>query len=203
MTIELIAGLDLESTGLNQTDGHRIIECYIGLYDPAAKLSKVDELNIRIHPQRGIDEEAQEVHGISLADLTGCPYWEEAAPLVHAFLSRSSAIVAHNGEWFDMPFLMGEFVRVGLPLIQRPLVDTLLQGRWATPEGALPNLGALAFACGVNYDKSKAHAANYDVDVMMECFKVGYPRFFTIPSTPYFFTPMKSGEKKTTAKAKK
>ncbi|WP_063664329.1 3'-5' exonuclease [Comamonas thiooxydans] len=202
----IIAGLDTETTGLNQSEGHRLIEVYVGLYDIANGCQKVNELNMRIHPQRGIDPSAQEVHGIALEDLAGAPYWEQAAPQLHGFLvtSGACAFVAHNGEGFDMPFMMGEFVRVGLPLIQAPLVDTMLQGRWATPDGAMPNLGALAFACGVPYDKNLAHAADYDVDVMMKCFAVGYPRgFFQIPTVPYMFEPMKAKAPAKSAKRSK
>lgn len=200
--IEIItAGLDLETTGLNQTDGHRIIECYVGLYKGKKKF---DQLNLRIHPGRGIDPKAQEVHGISLEMLTGCPSWEETAGQVNAFLSQADVIVAHNGEGFDLPFLIGEMVRVGQPMIMKPLVDTMLQGRWATPDGSLPNLRALAFACGVEYDVTKAHAADYDVNVMMDCYNSVVDRgFFQVPVTPYMFKPMLSEEKKKAARAKK
>jgi DNA polymerase-3 subunit epsilon len=43
-------------------------------------------------------------------------------------------------------------------------------GVWATPDGKKPNLEELCFACGVPYDKSQSHKADYDVDVMMQAY---------------------------------
>ncbi|SER27818.1 DNA polymerase-3 subunit epsilon [Faunimonas pinastri] len=176
----LLAGTDIETTGLEPGD-HRLVEFYAGLWDLRSR-KRVFELNQRIDPQRSIGIEAQRVHKISLGDLVGCPTWDMVAPKAHAVLSRADMIVAHNGDGFDLPFLNYEFKRVGLPPIEKPTVDTMLQGRWATPIGKSPNLGELCFACDMPYDASKAHAADYDVGVMMDCFFAGLDwGFYTLP----------------------
>lgn len=65
-----------------------------------------------------------------------------------------------------------------------------------TPDGSLPNLGALCFACGVEYDKAKAHGALYDVDVMMASFFSQFDRgFFSLPTQHYQFVPQSSKKK--------
>jgi len=166
MTV-LIAGVDVETTGLLAAE-HRIIEAHVSLWTPAGV--KLKERTWRIHPRRSIAIEAQRVHGISIADLEHAPDWEVVAPEIHKWLSIANLIVGHNGKEFDLPFLNMEFERVGMERILTPVCDTMLQGRWSTPTGAVPNLGALCFACGVDYDPAKAHAASYDVDVMMDCF---------------------------------
>lgn len=184
----LIAGLDLETTGLDQSEGHRIIEIAISIYDLDTR-AHVGKYETRINPQRPIDPAAQEVHKISFDMLTHCPLWSAVAPKVSAILARTRYVVAHNGLGFDMPFLYGELLREGCSLPEVYLIDTMLQARWATPDGSLPNLGSLAFACGVDYDPDKAHGALYDVDVMMSSFFSQFDRgFFQLPTEPYRYT---------------
>lgn len=167
--MRIITGLDLETTGLDWNDGHRIIEAAAVLYnlDTGARLGQYVQ---RVNPQRPIDPKAQEVHKITFEMLTGEPTWEQVAPSIATVLGRSQYVVAHNGVGFDFPFVTHELQRVGIavPLIEG--IDTMLEGRWATPFGKLPNLGELCFACGVPYDPSQAHAALYDVERMMEAY---------------------------------
>lgn len=182
----LIAGSDTETTGLLGPDGtpgdHRIIEFYASLWDLATR-TKVDSLLLRINPQRSIDAKAQQVHKIALSDLQGCPLWKDVAGKVRAFLERADFVVGHNWNGFDAPFIDGELVRVGLPKLTKPTIDTMLEGRWATPTGLIPNLGKLCWACDVPYDDTKAHAADYDVDgaMMPSFFRALDWGFFEIP----------------------
>lgn len=181
----IIGGTDIETTGLEQEKGHRIIEFATILYDfdPASFLvTPKGKFVQRINPQRAIDTAAQAVHGISFEDVSMCPEWREVAPKVFKIMSACDVIVAHNGNGFDMPFIAAELMRIGLPVPGAACVDTMLQSRWATPMGKLPNLGEFCFACGVDYDREKAHAAEYDVQVMMESFFVALRKgFITLP----------------------
>lgn len=156
------AGIDIETTGLEKGD-HRIIEIYIGLYR-GDKLLR--EYNQRIDPQRSIAKEAQDVHKISSADLVGMPVWKTVAPTVHAFLTKADVHVAHNSE-FDLPFIAYELKRVGLIMPERHVIDTM-QFTWATPDGKKPSLKELCLATDLEYDVNAAHAADYDVDRMMQ-----------------------------------
>ncbi len=176
--VPIIAGLDWETTGKNEPD-HRIIEAYIGLYRSGKKIWEFEQ---RIDPQRSIAADAQRVHGISATDLIGMPTWETVAPRINAILQRADIIVAHNGLDFDKPFGEREMQRVGLTLTEKPWVDTMIDGVWACSDGKKPRLGELAFACGVDYDPSKAHSAAYDVDIMMDCLYRGMDwGFFSLP----------------------
>lgn len=167
---EIIAGFDLETTGLEIGD-HRIIEVYIGLYRDEHLLRKFHTL---IDPKRSIGAEAMAVHKITMADVAGKPEWKEVAPTVQAYLAKADRWVAHNGREFDAKFLAYEFKRIGLQLPDRPIFDTM-DCVWATPDGKKPSLKELCFACGVEYLETSttgtgAHAASYDVDVMMRSF---------------------------------
>jgi len=177
----IVTGLDIETTGLEQEKGHRIIEVAASLYELESQ-KLLGKFVQRINPQRSIDPGAQAVHGISFDMVSDCPIWEEVAPKLVKVMQKSQIIIAHNGEWFDLPFIAGELLRIGVAVPNVASFDTMLYGRWATPMGKLPNLRELCFACGVEYDTEKAHAADYDVDVMMQSFFHGYSKgFFIMP----------------------
>lgn len=175
--MNVVAGIDIETTGLKQAEGHRMVEFGVLLYDLDTQkfLGKYVQ---RLNPQRPIDPKAQAVHGISFEDVANMPTLEEVAPKIIKVLNTAGVHVAHNGKEFDMPFIRNELIRIGYDLEIRPLVDTMMQARWATAIGKNPNLGELCFACGVDYDPSKAHGAEYDIQVMMDSFFVGYQKGF-------------------------
>lgn len=181
----LVGGLDFETTGLEQEKGHRIIEAALSVYELESR-RKIGSYVTRINPERSVDPDASAIHGIKFEDLVAEPTWPAVAPKLATLVGKCQFIVAHNGEGFDAPFFARELLRIGHPVPTMHVVDTMLQGRWATPDGSIPNLGALCFACGVEYDSSKAHAALYDVDRMMECFFSQFDRgFFKLPTEPF------------------
>lgn len=167
--MQLVAGIDIETTGLEYANGHRIIEVAAGLYDLQTGQHKGNWVQ-RINPQRPIDAKAQAVHGITFEEVANCQPFEAHAPTLARIMRGAVLLVAHNGEHFDFPFISHELTRVGVAVPDTPKLDTMLQGRWATPFGKSPNLGELCFACDVPYDPTQAHAAGYDVQVMMACF---------------------------------
>jgi DNA polymerase III subunit epsilon len=172
----IIAGYDLETTGLNAPE-HRIIEVALKAYrfDPTDPLGAVavGKLVQRIHPERNIEAKAQAVHGITLTDLVGKPTFDQVAPKLSAALNKCDVVVAHNGLDFDFPFTVRELERVGCDIPDFEPFDTMVNGRWATPYGKVPNLRELCFACDEPYNPAEAHAAEYDVDRMMKCFFFG------------------------------
>jgi DNA polymerase-3 subunit epsilon len=175
-----ILGFDTETTGTQWADGHRIIEIALVLVHDGVRKAAYTQ---RFNPQRPIDAKATEVHGITFEEVSGEPLFEEKAGKISALMNCADVIVAHNGVEFDVPFINHEFRGAGVPEIGNvPIVDTMLDGRWATPFGKNPSLGELCFALGVPYDKAQAHAALYDVDVMLEAFHRARAKgFFTIP----------------------
>lgn len=175
----MIFGFDIETTGLEYAKGHKIIELAALKYTPKGELT--DKMIVRIDPMRGIDADAQAVHGISIEELEGMPRFADIAEQFIGFIADCKLGVAHNGHGFDVPFVEHELKQIGMTLPGHiRWVDTMAGGRWATESGKFPNLGELCFACNVDYEPEKAHAAEYDVDRMMNCFftafKHGYFR---------------------------
>lgn len=174
-----IVGLDLETTGLDVTKGDKIIEIAILTYDSETE-KLIDSYVQRIDPERPIAAKAQEVHGITYAELVGEPKWKDVAADVHKRLVTADLIVIHNAA-FDAPFVAVQLSELGLELPALSIFCTMEAGRWATPNGKLPNLGELCFALDVEYDPSAAHAASYDTEVMVKCFFKGFNRGFYKP----------------------
>jgi DNA polymerase III subunit epsilon len=180
----IAAGFDLETTGLLE-DSHRIVEICLALYDvdSGRQLGKFVE---RFNPGRPIDPKATEVHGIRFEDVAHLPTLDDnarAIEVIQRIANKSDFWVAHNGLAFDKPFIEKEFARIGKQLFVPTMIDTMVDGRWATPLGKVPNLGELCFACRVPYDPSLAHAADYDVERMMDCFWFALKRgFYSLPS---------------------
>ncbi|QNK01731.1 3'-5' exonuclease [Dyella telluris] len=165
--MRLIVGGDVETTGFDSEKGDRIIEVAFQIWDFDTR-RKVKEIEQRINPLRTIPPAATAVHGIVLEDLRECPTWEKVAPIVAKALGLAKVFVAHN-VMFDGPFIGLELARIGLEVPNIDSFCTMENGRWATPTGKSPNLGELCWALNVPYDPSKAHAAMYDVDCMMQC----------------------------------
>lgn len=171
-----ITGLDIETTGLDPA-AHRIIEIAALRYD-ADTGEFIDKLVRRVNPERSIDPEAQNVHGIALEDLAGEPTWSAIAGEVLDFLCLSDTVVIHNAQ-FDGPFVAEEMTRAGLVMPAGiEVFCTMENGRWACFDGKQPKLQELCFALGVPYDEAAAHAAEYDVAQMMDCFFRGLKRGF-------------------------
>tara|TARA_R110000851_G_C13102760_1_gene569332 strand:- start:78630 stop:79163 length:534 start_codon:yes stop_codon:yes gene_type:complete len=175
----ILAFCDTETTGLSVEKGDKIVEICFRLYDlDTQKLT--GSFVQRIDPQRSIAADAQRVHGISSSDLIGKPVFKDVAQGIIDILNDSDLFIAHNLA-FDAEFIISEIVAAGFDMPKINGFDTMA-ARWATPLGKNPNLGELCFALGVDYDPSKAHSAEYDVDVTAKCFFAGLDRgFYVLP----------------------
>lgn len=171
-----IAVGDIETTGLSQEKGARIIEVALSCWAYNTVTGERRPLGKpylqRINPGIPIDPGAEAVHGISLAMLRGKPTWDVVAPTVGKILSKCKLFIAHNAA-FDAPFLALELIRVGEPMPTFDVFCTMENGRKATGFGKVPNLGELAFACGVEYEPEKAHSALYDTQVLEQSYWKG------------------------------
>ena len=91
--------LDTETTGLDFNDGHKIIE--IGAVVVQNRKKTDDIFHTYINPERAIDKEAQQVHGISNEELINKPTFAEIADELIEFL-EGSTIVAHNASFLSL-----------------------------------------------------------------------------------------------------
>ena len=169
----IIAGIDLETTGIDHSKGERIIEISMVKVNSDNWDDPSSIYQSRCNPRRDIQPGATKVHHITNDMLCDEPYFEDIADQILKFMEGIDVLVAHNMD-FDGPFLASELERVDKDLDGEPkLFCTMKNGRWATAIGKYPNLGELCFACGVSYDSEAAHAALYDTQVMMDCLRVG------------------------------
>lgn len=178
-----VLGLDTETTGLKQADGHRIIEIAMTLVEVGDGFSMkvLEKYEQRINPLRAIDPGAEAVHKIRITDLTHEPEWIKVAPVVASWLGKADLVIAHNMA-FDGVFIAAEMMRVGIVPPPVETYCTMTNARWATGQGKVPKLQEVCWALGIDYDHEKAHAANYDVLVMLKCFQRGLRRgFYKLP----------------------
>ncbi len=157
--------LDTETTGLSTAQGHRIIE--IGCVELVNRRLTGREYHRFVNPERDIDEGAERVHGISLADLENEPRFHEIADELLEFL-RGAELVIHNAE-FDVGFLDHE-----LKLMKHPqpavtdhasVLDTLTLARELHP-GQRNSLDALCKRYEVDASKRDVHGALIDSELL-------------------------------------
>jgi DNA polymerase III epsilon subunit-like protein len=88
--------LDVETTGLDASAGHRIIE--IGCVELANRRPTGQIFHRYLNPEREIDAGALAVHGIELAKLLQAPKFAEVAAELVAFIDGAELIIhfAHS-----------------------------------------------------------------------------------------------------------
>ena len=160
--------LDTETTGLEHSQGHRIIE-FAGLEMVGRKLTG-KHLHLYIHPEREIDPDAQRVHGISLDDLAGKPKFHAVADQIADFIGDAELII-HNAA-FDVGFLNAEFSRLGMAPVAKVsagVIDTLLMAREAFP-GKRNSLDALCDRFEIDRSNRTLHGALIDCELLSEVY---------------------------------
>ena len=157
--------LDTETTGLSTAEGHRIIE--IGCIELVNRRFTGREYHRFLNPDRAIDEGAERVHGISVADLEGKPRFVDIAEELLRFL-EGSELVIHNAE-FDVGFIEHE---LGLMNHARPridehatVLDTLGLARSLHP-GQRNSLDALCKRYEIDASGRDLHGALIDADLL-------------------------------------
>src|ERR1700730_18455845 len=113
--------LDTETTGLDPTNGHRIVE--IGCVELLNAIPTGETFHAFIDPGRDMPAEAFRVHGVSAQYPAGKAVFANIAADFLKF-AGGAKIVAHNAE-FDMRFLNAELALLGIPPIASDrLIDT-------------------------------------------------------------------------------
>ncbi|MEJ0092338.1 MAG: DNA polymerase III subunit epsilon [Methylocella sp.] len=158
--------LDTETTGLDPSNGHRIVE--IGCIELLNAIPTGQVFHVYLDPERDMPEEAFRVHGISLEFLAGKPLFSAISAEFVDFVGDGK-IVAHNAE-FDMRFLNAELGRVNIPLIGPDrVIDTLALARRKFP-GASNSLDALCARFGIDASRRTKHGALLDAEILAEVY---------------------------------
>lgn len=160
--------LDTETTGMPVERGHRIIE--IGAVEIINRRLTGRRFHHYIHPEREIDQGAQQVHGISLESLEGKPKFAAIADELIEFM-RGAELIAHNAG-FDVGFLDAEFARLPQGPRTREIsvvTDTLAMARERYP-GQRNSLDALCKRLGVDNGHRNLHGALLDAELLADVY---------------------------------
>ncbi len=104
--------LDIETTGLEADQGHRIIE--IGAVELVGRQRTGRRLHFLLNPERDVDEQALKIHGLAREDLADKPKFAEVCAELLEFL-EGAELVIHNAR-FDLTFLDAELLRLSSAL---------------------------------------------------------------------------------------
>jgi DNA polymerase-3 subunit epsilon len=131
--------LDTETTGFDPKTGDRLVE--IGCIEVVEFMPTGRSFHEYCDPLRDMPAEAEKVHGLSSAFLTGKPRFETIADRFLEFVG-DSVVVAHNAA-FDRSFVNFELEKCGRPPIrEEQWVDTLALAKKRFP-GMYNSLDAL------------------------------------------------------------
>jgi len=155
--------LDTETTGLDPSIGHRIVE-----------LACVEMLNRRVtdnhfhhyvNPERKSDEAAFNVHGIADETLLDKPKFAEIADHFLQYV-KGAEVIIHNAA-FDIAFLNAELVRAGFKRIEEycNITCSLTLAKKMHP-GKRNNLDALCERYTVDRSTRVKHGALIDVHLL-------------------------------------
>ena len=159
--------LDTETTGLEVSQDHRIIE--IGCVELVNRRLSGRHYHQYINPDRDIDAGAESVHGISRESLMDKPKFELIAEEFLAFIDGAELII-HNAP-FDLGFLNHELSKLSKSSapISNDIIDTLLLARRLHP-GQKNNLDALCRRYGVDNSQRELHGALLDAEILADVY---------------------------------
>lgn len=161
--------LDTETTGLEPSQGHRIIE--IGCVEIVNRRITENTYHQYIQPDREIDEGAFEVHGISTEFLADKPRFADIAEDFMRFINGAELVI-HNAP-FDVGFLDHELKMLdpvwGKISDHCGITDSLVMARKKHP-GQKNNLDALCKRYEVNNARRELHGALLDAELLAEVF---------------------------------
>jgi DNA polymerase-3 subunit epsilon len=116
--------VDVETTGLAPSDGHRVCEIALLRF---LRGTVIDSLVSLVNPLRPISPGASAVNGITDLMVAGAPTFPDLFPRISDFL-REDPLVFHNAP-FDLSFLRMEARLAGGKWPGNPVIDTLALAR--------------------------------------------------------------------------
>jgi DNA polymerase-3 subunit epsilon len=157
--------LDTETTGLEPSLGHRVIEiACVELFDrrPTGR-----NFHRYLNPDREIDVGAIQVHGLTTDFLADKPRFPDVADELIEFIEGAELLI-HNAP-FDVGFLDAEFALMGRPGIATvcPVTDTLAMAREIHP-GKRNSLDALCERYQVDNSRRSLHGALLDAQLLAD-----------------------------------
>lgn len=161
--------LDTETTGLEPSQGHRIIE--VGCVEMINRRPTSTHYHQYLQPDREVDPGAMEVHGISNEFLRDKPRF---ADIVEEFLAfvRDAELIIHNAP-FDLGFIRHELELTGRRWEeferQCSVIDTLALARSLHP-GQKNSLDALCKRYEIDNSQRTLHGALLDAEILADVY---------------------------------
>jgi DNA polymerase-3 subunit epsilon len=158
--------LDTETTGLDPSQGHRIIEiCCIELEN---HLPTDQIFHTLVDPERDIPEEATRVHGLTRDKLADAPPFADVADEFLAFIGEAPLVI-HNAE-FDLKFLNAELERIAKPSLPASRgIDTIQIAKRRFP-GARYSLDDLCRRFNIDLSARSRHSAKVDTELLAQVY---------------------------------
>ncbi len=167
--------LDIESTGINpRTD--RIIDLALVTLHPDGRR---EACCFRLNPEIPIPPEATAIHHISNADIAHAPTFRQAAPQILEAL-RDRDLAGFGIVRFDLPMLVEEFARAGVPFHADSCRVIDVQRIYHKKEPRDLS-AALSFYCGQPHDG--AHGAEADARATAAVLEAQLDRYADLPRT--------------------
>lgn len=161
--------LDTETTGIDPKQGHRIIE--IGCVELINRRFTGNNYHVYVNPERIVEQEAIDVHGITNEYLTDKPKYREIADEFFEYI-KGAELVIHNAA-FDVGFMDHEFKlynRLWDGCAQHcEILDTLAMARKKHP-GQRATLDALCKKYGINNAHRTLHGALLDAEILADVY---------------------------------
>ncbi|MBL6906145.1 MAG: DNA polymerase III subunit epsilon [Pseudomonadales bacterium] len=163
--------LDTETTGLDPSQGHRVIE--IGCVEIDNRKLTGRHYHCYLNPGREIDAAAIEVHGLTSQFLRDKPRFHQIEEEFLAFIDGSELVI-HNAP-FDIGFLDHELraTKTDATAISNicGVLDSLLLAREKHP-GQRNSLDALCKRYGVDNTQRQLHGALLDAEILADVYLV-------------------------------
>ena len=174
--IDFVA-FDTETTGI-WAPAHRIVE--IGAVRFRLGESRMDQFQMLVNPERDIPTEVVEIHGITTSMVQSSETIKPVLEKFYEFCGPASVLIAQNA-LFDISFVGCEADRVGLPLMENQILDTVDIYKQYRPGLDSYSLQSLMRKFGLGTDQS--HRATDDATLVWRLFTMVAKEF------PVFQTP--------------
>jgi len=168
-----LAFFDLETTGLT-IGADRIVEISVLKVMPDGSKSVFTR---KVNPEIPIPEVVSKIHGIYDKDVANEQTFKQLAHELERFIDNSD-LAGYNSNKFDVPFLVDEFLRVGVEfdMKSRKMID--VQNIFHKME---QRTLAAAYKFYCEKDIVNAHSAEADIEATFDVFVAQLDRYPTLP----------------------
>ena len=163
--MERLIVLDTETTGIEPSEGHRIIE--VGAVQILDREITSTEFHEYVQPNKKVGESVN-IHGITDKFLINKPQFNQISDDLLSFI-EGATLVIHNAP-FDLGFLNNELKIIGIKVkIEEicTIIDPLELSKQQRP-GTMHNLDALCRRFGIDTSARTRHGALLDAQILAQ-----------------------------------